>query len=79
MFYRADFPQHAEDGAPSLAKSTRQVNAKTNMKTILPTIIAPLVLTGVAGSAAMIRSTEASDDPRDAAWYSPGKAFAPCL
>jgi hypothetical protein len=47
------------------------------MKTILPTIIAPLVLTGVAGSAAMIRSTDASDDPRDAAWYSRGEAFAP--
>jgi hypothetical protein len=49
------------------------------MKTILPTIITLLVLTGVAGSAAVIRNTDASGDPRDAAWYSPGKAFAPCL
>jgi hypothetical protein len=57
----------------------RQVNAETNMTTILPTIIALLVLTGIAGSAAMIRSTATSGDPRDAAWYSPGDAFAPCL
>jgi hypothetical protein len=55
------------------------VNAEANMKTILPTIIALLVLTGVAGSAAMIRSTHATGDPRDAAWYSPGEAFAPCF
>ena len=47
------------------------------MKTILPTIIAPLVLTGVAGSAVMIRSTDASDEPGDAAWYSRGEAFGP--
>jgi len=34
------------------------------MKTILPAIIALLVLTGAAGSAAMIRSTGASGDSR---------------
>jgi hypothetical protein len=53
----ADFPQNAEDSALSLANSMKQVNAEANMKTILPAIIALLVLTGVAGSAAMIRST----------------------
>jgi hypothetical protein len=52
--------QHAEDSASSIANSTKQVNAEANMKTILSAIIALLVLTGVAGSAAMIRSTDAS-------------------
>jgi hypothetical protein len=54
----ADFSQHAEDGTPSLANSTKQVNVETNMKPILLTF-APLVLTGAAGSAAMMRSTAA--------------------
>jgi hypothetical protein len=49
------------------------------MKTILSTIIALLVLTGIAGSAAMIRSTGVLGDRRNAAWFSPGEAFAPCL
>jgi hypothetical protein len=54
------------------------VNAETNMKPILLTV-ALLVLTGAAGSAPIIRSTAALGDPRDAAWFSPGEAFAPCL
>ncbi len=69
----ADFPQHAEDSAPRLANSTKLVNAEANMKTMLLAIIALLVLTGVAGSAAMIRCTDASGDPRhrsEFAWRS---------
>jgi hypothetical protein len=61
------FPQHAEDSAPSLANSTKQVNAEGEHEDYSPGHDRLSVLTGVAGSAPMIRSGDASGEPRDAA------------